>query len=225
MKKNNLKKGFSLIEVIVAMSVITMVVFAATTLLVSIIRSNSSNINRMIAYGLAQEGLEAVRNIRDSDWLLGATFDGKVGKFGSKPWGDTLPPLGGTVFYTVDSSQPVNMNIKINSSALVNYVPWKITSLSGTDEDALKKNDQRTRIYKNKVVGDANEIRYMHLKTSSSVITPFHRYIIIKSLPYTAGAAEIAKYRVTSVVFWSEFGRDTEVRLDTELTDWKQSTL
>ena len=28
----------------------------------------------IVAYGLVQEGLEAVRNIRDSNWLLGADF-------------------------------------------------------------------------------------------------------------------------------------------------------
>ncbi len=97
MKKPSLqsgnKSGFTLPEVIVSISIIVIVIVAATNLIVSIIRTNTQNQNTLIAYGLAQEGLEGVRNIRDSDWLIGASFQGKLGSKTNPKiiWGQAFP--------------------------------------------------------------------------------------------------------------------------------------
>lgn len=90
------------------MLVMVLVVYSATTLLISSIRGNVSNVNTMIAYGLAQEGIEAARNIRDSNWLLGAAFSGTVGGVRNRTviWGAELPSIEGEVrYYTVDANE------------------------------------------------------------------------------------------------------------------------
>ena len=55
--------------------------------------------------------------------------------------------------------------------------------------------------------------------------TLYHRYVSIERLPYsvsgTTPTQDFVKMRVTSVVSWKEQMRDKEVRLVTELTDWK----
>ena len=64
-----MKKGFTLMEVIVAVGIVTSVLVFTIALInfsVSGIRLNKSKI---IAFGLAQEGEEIVRNIRDNNWL------------------------------------------------------------------------------------------------------------------------------------------------------------
>ena len=61
--------GFALIEVIVAVSLITTGLIAAYTLIVSTISSTTYASHRLTAAYLAQEGIELVRNIRDTNWL------------------------------------------------------------------------------------------------------------------------------------------------------------
>ena len=217
----------------VAMVVMVLVVYSATTLLVSSIRSNASNINTLIAYGLAQEGLEAVRNVRDSDWLLGANFSGVIGGSRNKTaiWGAELPStIGVTRYYTVDINESSNIVFpsvtSFQASQLRNVAPWKLTELSRKDiEDGIK-----TMLYKKENVSP-KEVRYTHVSGSRLTIlrrttaTPFHRYLVVSPVAYEVGAGNIVpgkKLRVASVVEWEESGRSRQVRLDSELTDWMQ---
>lgn len=228
MKFYSKKGGFTLPEVLVSMSVLVLTVFTATNLVVSIIRSNTENMNTLIAYGLAQEGLESIRNIRDSNWLLNGKFNGEVSKANVQVWGAAFPsdPQNPeTHYYTVEYKDPqmtntVNFSIGQSISNLNLYTPWRledITSVSSVDYGVLDK----TLIKKD---SENDEVKYLH--SSAGEATPFHRYIAITPVPYTvqegtAPEAKFLKMRVTSVVNWLEYGRKKEVRLDTELTDWK----
>lgn len=72
MKHN--KKGFSLLEVIIAIFVIIIGIVGAMNLLNYSISSAVIGKSQIIASNLAQEGIEIVRNIRDSNWLKGAVW-------------------------------------------------------------------------------------------------------------------------------------------------------
>lgn len=61
--------GETLLEVIVALLVISMGAATATSLIITAIRANVFNKDSLIALNLAQEGLEYMRNLRDSNWL------------------------------------------------------------------------------------------------------------------------------------------------------------
>lgn len=77
LKKNDMKKnrvGFSLIETIIAISVIGVVIATATQLTQSSLKMGRSTMNQFIAFHLAEEGLEIVRNIRDSNWLQNTSW-------------------------------------------------------------------------------------------------------------------------------------------------------
>jgi prepilin-type N-terminal cleavage/methylation domain-containing protein len=224
------KKGFSLIEVVIAMAVIVLVVFSATGILMSVIKSNNTNINTLVAYGLAQEGVEAVRNIRDSDWLLGASFSGTVGKLSSKPWGEMLPAAAQSKFYTLDYNYLGDLGadpiVNVTAAGLDDFAPWKLTLLDSADSANPAKSDS-TRLFKKTYEFSGGETRYTHNLVGSEV-TPFHRYVGISAVSDSASSANSAlpivkKYRVFCVVSWEEYGRDKEVRLDTEITNWKQS--
>lgn len=75
LKKNS---GFTLIEIIMAISVIALVVTAAAQLTQSSLQAGKSSMQRFEANHLAEEGTEIVRNIRDSNWLR------------NKPWRENL---------------------------------------------------------------------------------------------------------------------------------------
>lgn len=63
------KQGFTLMEVIVAVAIIITALISSLALITSSISGIKENKSKIIATGLAQEGLEIVRNIRDNNWL------------------------------------------------------------------------------------------------------------------------------------------------------------
>ncbi len=79
MKKYHYKKkrAESLVEVIIAIFVVAMGAGITSSLVVSALQSNSFSRDNLIALNLAVEGLEAVRDIRDSNWLK-FSFDQKT---------------------------------------------------------------------------------------------------------------------------------------------------
>ncbi|MFH1509749.1 MAG: prepilin-type N-terminal cleavage/methylation domain-containing protein [Candidatus Nealsonbacteria bacterium] len=64
-----MKKGFTLIEVLFAIFILTVSAFGAFSLIQSTLISSSLNKSKLTAYYLSQEGIELVRNIRDGNWL------------------------------------------------------------------------------------------------------------------------------------------------------------
>ncbi len=73
--RNKNKKGFSLVEVIIAIFIITIGVTGAMSLMVYSISSVAVSKSKIIAVSLAQEGIEVVRNIRDTNWIEAADWD------------------------------------------------------------------------------------------------------------------------------------------------------
>lgn len=63
------KKGFTLLETVVALSVITAAVVGPVYLITKGLFSSSFSRNKLIANNLAQEGLEAVRAVRENNVL------------------------------------------------------------------------------------------------------------------------------------------------------------
>lgn len=60
--------GLTLIEVMVAFLVLSLGLTAATSIFVNSIASARLARNNLVASGLLQEGMEVMRNLRDSDW-------------------------------------------------------------------------------------------------------------------------------------------------------------
>ncbi|QQR55396.1 prepilin-type N-terminal cleavage/methylation domain-containing protein [Candidatus Peregrinibacteria bacterium] len=69
------KAAFTLIETIIAITLTTVVMTAVTGLILSTLRANQRNLRTVQATFLAQEGLEAVRFMRDSNVLQNYAWD------------------------------------------------------------------------------------------------------------------------------------------------------
>jgi type II secretory pathway pseudopilin PulG len=63
------QKGSIMMQVLVSILILSMGLAGSLSVIVSAIESNTKNEQRMIAMNLAQEGIEAMRSIRDTNWL------------------------------------------------------------------------------------------------------------------------------------------------------------
>src|SRR4051812_36397281 len=73
--KHHSQQGFSLIEALVALAILSVALVPAVLLSNSALRAASVIRDDTIAAGLAQEGIEVVRTIRDANWFTGAPFN------------------------------------------------------------------------------------------------------------------------------------------------------
>ncbi|MAF13472.1 MAG: hypothetical protein CMI53_01090 [Parcubacteria group bacterium] len=74
----NLKEsqsGQSLLEVVIALTILVMALSAVLALTTSNIVGQKESEFQIVANNLAREGIEVVRSIRDSNWLAGVAWD------------------------------------------------------------------------------------------------------------------------------------------------------
>lgn len=75
-KSNN--GGFTLIEAMVALVLIVIAMGPVLIMAVSAVNVASRIEHNLVAANLAQEGVEVIRNIRDTNWLNGSSFDSNL---------------------------------------------------------------------------------------------------------------------------------------------------
>lgn len=111
-KKRN-KKGFSLIEVIIGISIITLIITAAAEVTQTSIKMGSITAHELIAHHLAEEGLEVVRNTRDTNWMR------------NEGWKKGLDD--GVTYLIIDNDQPRDFNGQMTEP------PWKLIKKDGPE--------------------------------------------------------------------------------------------
>lgn len=199
------KKGFTLTEVMIGMMILTVAIVSATQLLIGVMNSNKAIMHNMQAYYLAQEGIEAIRNIRDTNWLHNKDWLGSDD--GNWIWGNAVD--GSEQVVSIESrawtSPPPSSEISYRD--LENLAPWSIDD----NGDGI--------IYR----GDG----YLSGRASGDD-TGFKRMVSVKDYREDCDSNgdqdECENYvLVTSKVTWDN--GDQELVLDTVLTDWKGGAL
>ncbi len=71
-------RGFTLVEALVALVVLTLAIGPALVLSSNVSSTSSVIKNNLIAANLSQEGLEVVRALRDANWFNGLLFDNNL---------------------------------------------------------------------------------------------------------------------------------------------------
>jgi len=214
LEKNSQKRsGFTLIENIIAFTILTITILAASNLLSSSIKQSQENTLRLQAYLLAEQGIEASRNIRDSQWMQNISFDNTQ----TELW-------GGNSFYPKSDSQEIAINPIYNSLNTVTGRPFEI--LSGT----------KSQLYLDNSLGFA---RYTH--TPNSTPSPFKRTITVsKQFQDLNKLAKLNQAQnnfdsqqniednillIKSVVEYEFRGKTKTVELQELLSDWKEGPL
>ena len=109
LKKQN-KNGFSLLEIIFAISIITVGIVSILTLFNYNLKAEINNKNKLVAIYLAQESIEIVRQNRDNTW-----FGGAAGFLGKTEFSD------GEVIVFPDQQDDIRKGWKVETPGDVSY--------------------------------------------------------------------------------------------------------
>ncbi|MFA5947953.1 MAG: type II secretion system protein [Candidatus Gracilibacteria bacterium] len=199
------KKGFTLTEVMIGMTILTVAIVASTNLLISFISSNKLIVENTQAYFLAQEGLEAMRNIRDSNWLNKVNFKGP----------DSTQNQGNNNFYlNIENGKFYSLFLDENFiNGNLNSKPWMLEAVG--DDDISKDN---TLI----CINNTENPRFTSCAAGYDK-TKFHRYIEITKSKQCEGAlpeddlCNKDSFLARSYVKWDK----GEIILEEVMTNWK----
>jgi len=224
MKTNKQKKGFSLPEVIIAVTIVSLIIVTATNLLVSSMRANRSNVNQIIAYQLAEEGIEAMRNIRDGYWLNNVEWTGEQGSnLDRNLFGDEFGSEGYFVVEkkhnTFTTAQCSTMGYMQNDSLndpyfVTEYAPWALSEI-------ITPGSEETKLY----LKDYGDVKEYSTSRTADAFSGFSRWIYVKPLDYKKYEFDTArtdlKIYVAVTVEWEELSTKKSITIPTILTDWK----
>lgn len=134
MKKNTKRnRGFSMIEVIVAIFVFAVGITAVMSLISKEIFLLRSVDDRLTAIYLAQEGIEIIRNIRDENWINGsATRDWRTDGNGAcnLPPEINIPALATCVDVEADPSQFNSATGEFLNTFIADYRSFLVADVS-----------------------------------------------------------------------------------------------
>lgn len=197
-KKNSTKRGESLIETLIAITIVITALSAIMALFSSSNQTNQTTKERVIALNLAREGIEAVRYIRDTNWLNYSNNRRLCWNY----WPDGEACAEGTISGINNNPLSGKYNINLNTTDFT----WSITQ----DTDDI---DLDNALY-------LKDSFYVTETAGTGSTTPFLRQIQIS---YPDGATDASKdnrMQVVSIVKWSTH----EIKLETILTDFLERT-
>ena len=194
-------RGFTLIETLVAVAILIGVIVGPVSLISHSLFSSSFSRNDLVAYNLAQEGIELFRAIRDNNILCASLG-------GATPWNTN--PNGGGPFHGYHEIDVVNQANLSCGSDLIN-TPLPTTRTVSTCNTPLR--------------ADSNGL-YSYAAGTLLNVT---RCVIVCSPPNAAPCSVAAdsdvpsdkQMEVISTVSWIERGTPKSVTLRDRLYDWK----
>lgn len=207
----NKSKGFGIVEVLIASVIIVMVIFALTAAGRNSLFSTEYMSQQAQATYLAQEGIETVRQIRDTKWL-----DGQNGNNNANwDYWDCDTSVSTPVFGAV---VPGNY-YKINDDGTTNSI-----------DQTINNPDQYHKLMSltDKNVNYADESTWNNITLDG---TNFSRIIYIDNpvsyglLPFVSGSTSLATARrVTVIVKWTGQNQKVgDVEMSEILTNWRPS--
>jgi|WetSurMetagenome_2_1015567.scaffolds.fasta_scaffold155187_2 hypothetical protein len=221
-----MRSGETIVEVLMALFIVATGSATATALIVSSIQSNAFSRDNLIALNLAVEGLESVRNIRDSNWL-------KFGYDKTNCWNMMptvgAPPAPPTSCTPDDLIKAGNYTASLDTGTMA----WNLSSVDAgalnlRNEDLV--NDQYILYFKdiNPAVdsdGDGNATNDKDMYIAGAATNPASSFYRMITISYPAGTPNppqgATEMTITSLVQWKT-GEVHQIRIQTKLTNYQK---
>ena len=192
--------GETLLEVMVAVSVLVLIMLPVGELNIKAIRNNAFNRDHLVAENLAVEGFEIMRGIRDTNLLRFSTKEELC--WNTKPDFKDMDKCGEPGNKIEPGSYIIKENIGSPDVGLVLKAPDPLKDdFSPSDDSAYRlKLDSSTKIYSHDVGEPTNFYREIYIEYSTSKKTMF-----ISSRVFFKNGAKIKKItRITALTSKTE---------------------
>lgn len=220
------QKGQTIIETVIGIVILIMGITASVGLATFALNSTSNVTKQLVATGLAREGVEALRNMRDTNWLQSADLRANCYNFqvpsanNAACYGDWM-----TAFYDLNPSGGNCCVLDISTTATDEKNYWQLGNSSGPAS-------QRYLLYFDATA--ASGLLYTPQSGGGRVATEYRRKIVVT--PYSTGpyydkSGVGPRLQITSTVWWEGKGcassddvpldKKCAVELVTYLTNWR----
>lgn len=195
-------KGFTLVETLVALALIMAATVGPVSLITRGLADFSFSKNKLVATNLAQEGIELVRAVRETNVICDVLNGPTIWPWNENP--EPPNPPSGNPFSTVTAGVAVDLVITTNCNA--GGVAIVVPILSASCSEKLRF-DPATGIYGN----------------GGPQVTAFSRCVSIQvpSNSPDSGIPAGDQMDITSTVTWSERGIDRTLTLRERLYNWR----
>lgn len=196
--------GQSMLEGIIATGIIVTAVSSALTLVQTSINAEKESEALLIAGNLAREGIEAVRSIRDSNWLSGAAWDNGLY--------NTTDYSGAAVFTPATGAWTLNFAtnaVTENTARVYRYTTGSGSAVVGLFVQAAAQ------------PGGTAVTAYRRLVTVDPLCDNDAGGYTIVTSGSTCGSAAKIGVRVTSKVRWSVGPRTRTLDMEERLLNWR----
>lgn len=218
-KLNQENKAFTLLETLIALAVVSIGIMGAFTLSLANLKTANDNYHRILAVNLAREGIELVRNIRDSNWLkIDNNLDCDSGTAGLQPctWDQGLDYGTSTIDYNYAADSGLE-EVVVSMEACFNSGNCRLK------ENSFLYSHNGAANYSN--VGRLIILKAICFDTDQS-----------ESSDYTNGATEVSDslvcdsggfeekvgLQVTSQVYWLSSGKSYTLNVIENLYNWRE---
>jgi type II secretory pathway pseudopilin PulG len=220
-KPSRKRKAETLLEVIVSIFVVALGSAAATGLIISALQTNGISRDNLIALNLATEGIEAMRNIRDSNWIKYAYDKENCWNMMADANECRDADVIKNGYYTL------SLDTSTMKWTLANYsatIPLDLNNPLYNPTNYVLRYKDANPSFNSDGIGSATDDRDMYVSQTGPGMTAskFFRMIQV-SYPSILGVPDpltAQEMTVTSLVQWKDRGAVHEVRMISKLSNF-----
>lgn len=218
--------GQTLVETVVGIFILTVGISTALGLAVAMYNASSSAVKQVVAAGLAREGVEAVFNMRATNWLKGTASANCYNYADASGTAvchlDWLTGNGGSTYSLNPTGGPRSYTLDVNEDATDAQAVWTLSQQPvGNPQFRLYYDD------------DASSGVLYKTTSTSAVPSDYYREVILEVQPFVATGEDALKNRlkVVSRVWWNDKGCPSSttwpssgkcrIELVTYMTNWR----
>jgi type II secretory pathway pseudopilin PulG len=196
------RRGSTLIEVLAALGVISVGLFASANLVLSNLALVDRDLDEVVAVNLAREALEVGKQVRDSNWLAGRAFDTGIVASGD---GTLVPEWRGDA---------------LQAAPAFDAVPNAISD-SGGQVVRLGSGMFANRTASVPAASVSSTTAFRRLVTAQYLCMDAAGTVDVRAASAGCGSDDVAGLRLRADIQWTRSGSVRKTSVYADLYDWK----